>query len=90
MGEAHRYEFYEPLSWFWQTAGWDVCKQQVANRTKQMTRNNKAEAPDDANWTPWIIILLDFCYCTGIPVHRQNGMRKVSLAVNKGPNTKNK
>ena len=60
-GKAHKYELYEPLSWFWQTAEWDLSEQQLDKHMKKKSRDTWSprglvdKVPEETNWTPWII-----------------------------------
>ena len=78
-GYRYLYELYEPMMWFWRTAEWDLEEQKIRKKTKKGKTGRKIEeeekVDENANWTPWIIILLDFFYTTGMPIDRKNDMR---------------
>ena len=78
-GYRYLYEMYEPMMWFWRTAEWDLEEQKIRKKTKKGEKGKKIEevenVAESGNWTPWIIILLDFFYTTGMPIDRKNDMR---------------
>ena len=78
-GYRYLYEMYEPMMWFWKTAEWDLEEQKIRKKTKKGEKGKKIEevenVDESGNWTPWIIILLDFFYTTGMPIDRKNDMR---------------
>ena len=42
-GYGHLYELYEPISWFWRTAEWDLKEQTLGKNTKNSKKHKKNE-----------------------------------------------
>ena len=84
-GYGHKYELYEPISWFWRTAEWDL-KEQDPDKNKKKCKNKSGKKieeqvnrTEEDNWTPGIIVLLDFFYITGMPIDRKNNFRTAAV-----------
>ena len=54
------YAMVEPLMWYWRTAQWDVGDEYIIRQKK--------EKDPGAEWTPWLIVAIDFYYSTGVEV----------------------
>ena len=85
LGYGHMYELFQPISWFWRTAEWDLKEQALdTNKKKCKSKLGKKieeqeNRSEEDNWTPWITVLLDFFYTTGMRVDRKNDLRKNTI-----------
>jgi hypothetical protein len=49
-------------------------KEKEKEGKKRKIKDKEEEVEENANWTPWIVVLLDFFYTTGMPIDRKNDM----------------